>query len=198
MEIKKLYTLILVGLFLLSASRLTAENDNPVSRRITIGRSSTILKSSVTGDLLCPENTIHSEAFDPNARMKGINRSDQGYIDGKTRDYQTFSDNRFLIHGVQVFGIFADRSFQLSTERLHLDSEGNMLEPIRLEVAFWEIAPTGLPGNLIYREEIDVRRENRCYLGRGGTRTGRSYLRFQDEPERKGENGKRLRQCMRC
>lgn len=156
MEIKKLYTLILAGLLLLSASQLTAKNDNPVSRRITIGRSSTILKSSVTGDLLCPENTIHSEAFDPNARMKGINRSDQGYVNGKTRDYQTFSDNRFLIHGVQVFGIFADGSFQLSTERLHLDSEGNMLEPIRLEVAFWEIAPTGLPGNLIYREEIDV------------------------------------------
>lgn len=96
--------------------------------------------------LACPPNTIHSEPFDPNAKMSGINRSDQGYYANASRDYQAFTDNRYAIQGVQIFGIFADSHFQLSTERLQLDDEGHMLNSIRLEVAFWEMGANGLPG----------------------------------------------------
>ena len=106
--------------------------------------------------LACPPNTVHSEPFDPNAKMSGINRSDQGYYANASRDYQAFTDNRYAIQGVQIFGIFADSHFQLSTERLQLDDEGHMLNSIRLEVAFWEMGANGLPGEQLYREEVDI------------------------------------------
>ena len=129
--------------------------DNPVSHRINIEMSG-VSQSSVTGDLPCPPNTVHSETYNPKARMKGINRSDLGYVGGKTRCYQMFSDNSYVVRGIQVFGLFANEQFRAETERLHADEDGNMTVPVRLEVAFWKIGPTGYPDEKVYSEEVDI------------------------------------------
>lgn len=155
---KFLLTIATLALACVANVVAVADDTNPVSHETTLSFTQPgggARRAWITGTLPCPDGTVFSEQYVPHSGMDIMTRSDRGYKAVQSQLYQSFSGNSHPVNGVQVFGSFLDSQFRVNDTRLHLDSAGNMTQPLRLTVGFYKIK-NGYPGDLVYTETMDV------------------------------------------
>lgn len=118
-------------------------------------------RNSVDDALGCPPNTVLSGAFSSDADYMGQQSSDMGRADGATKFYQSFSGCYQKVNGIRWLGRFLswdeeNYNWLSCADRGGIDENGEMTEPIRFEVAFYEMGADGYPGKEVYRKEFDV------------------------------------------
>ncbi|MDO4671569.1 MAG: GEVED domain-containing protein [Porphyromonadaceae bacterium] len=149
------------------------------------------LRSDVPEALMCPENSIKSGEFSTEG-FSGFQNSDQGRPGLKTKYYQFFSDNYYKINGVKVFAIFnyfdeENVKWIECNDRGGINEKFEMTKPIRLEVSFYKRGADNMPGEEIYKEEVDIIGK---YTGVEIQNTGKIYdFTIQLKKELKIENG---------
>lgn len=121
------------------------------------------LRGQTAEELLsCPKNSVKSGEF-VNEGFVGFQSSDQGRPGFSSKFFQSFTDNYFKVNSVRSFAIFNtfDKEkieWNECTDRGGINENFEMTQPIRLEVGFYKRdKATGLPGELVYKEEIDAK-----------------------------------------
>ena len=115
--------------------------------------------------LACPEGAVYSEAFESSSAFTGSQCADQGRPDMPCKFYQSFSGCLNVVNGVKFYGIFnyygenpetGEDDWLGCSERGGIDENGDMTEPIRFEISFYEMGDDGYPGALVHQEFIDI------------------------------------------
>lgn len=159
---KNFYLKILSLCLVLSASMAARGQQNSLSlggdicADMAVSHSPDGMKRVITGAFGCPDGTIHSVEYDASAAMKTCNRSDQAYLNGRSCVFMPFTKLGHPIEGIRVFGAFMDASFLICDNRVPTDGDGNLMEPIKLNIAFHTIGADGLPGATVYEETVDI------------------------------------------
>lgn len=109
----------------------------------------------------CPEGTVLGGEFSSEADYVGFQSSDQGRPGMPTKFYQSFSECYYTINGVRILGILnyydgESNDWLTCDGRGGVNAEGEMTEPIRMEVSFYRINADGEPGEVVFTKEVDI------------------------------------------
>ena len=145
-----------------------ADNDNPLSFSVPFGKNmaqSRPQRSWVDGSMPCPDNTVHSEAIDTSVGgNKGFGRSDMSLCisnDGRyirSKAFMLFDGVTNPVDGIVVHGIFMNTAYTCDSVSClgRFDLENYIpKKKMRMGVEFYT-NDNGRPGELKYKEEIDV------------------------------------------
>lgn len=145
-----------------------ADNDNPLSFSVPFGKNMTQSRpqrSWVDGSMPCPDNTVHSEAIDTSVGgNKGFGRSDMSLCisnDGRyirSKAFMLFDGVTNPVDGIVVHGIFMNTAYTCDSVSClgRFDLENYIpKKKMRMGVEFYT-NDNGRPGELKYKEEIDV------------------------------------------
>lgn len=120
-----------------------------------------------TEDLLgCPDGTVFGGEYrEEEGSFTGFGSADQGRTDMSTRFYQHFTDCYYTFHGVRFLGLFnyydSDAGeWRFCNDRGGINANGDMTKPIRFEISFYKVGPDGLPGQEVYKKQIDILGKN--------------------------------------
>ncbi len=164
---KTLHSFLLAALMVLPISAF-ADNEDPVSSSEASGKglaASRPMRGWVDGDMPCPGNTVYAEAFDTSIKgNKGFGRADMSaclslrgrYI--RSKAYMPFDGLTNPVNGVVVYGFFMTPANTCDSAsclgRFDLDNYVPR-KKTRMGVEFYS-NDNGMPGNLLYKEEMDV------------------------------------------
>ncbi len=164
---KSLHALLLAALMATPVG-VFADEGNPLSFSVSSGKNlaaSRPQRSWVSGSMPCPDNTVYSEAFDTSVGgNKGFGRADMSlcisnagrYI--RSKAFMPFDGLTNPVNGVVVHGIFMNVANTCDSAsclgRFDLDNYVPK-KKMRMGVEFYT-NDNGRPGELKYKEEIDV------------------------------------------
>ena len=164
---KSLQALLLAALMATPVGAF-ADNDNPLSFSVPFGKNmaqSRPQRSWVDGSMPCPDNTVHSEAIDTSVGgNKGFGRSDMSLCisnDGRyirSKAFMLFDGVTNPVDGIVVHGIFMNTAYTCDSVSClgRFDLENYIpKKKMRMGVEFYT-NDNGRPGELKYKEEIDV------------------------------------------
>lgn len=148
-------------------------------------RSQKVQKAATTPtveELLgCPQGTVYGGEYDEeNSPWTGTYSADDARQDMRTSFFQYFTDNYYTFSGVRFVGTFnyfdADSYNWMNCDsRGEIDRNGEMTEPIRIHVGFWDVNEKGLPGKEVWGKDFDIIGENTGIV-RGDDQSGYNYL----------------------
>lgn len=170
MGIKHYLLCILSAMVVMLPLSARSKVNMPVGQRIkglSLTRSHGIgkmIKSNVSAEdiLGCPEGTVFGgEYVEGDGVYTGQSTADMGRTDYATKFYQQFSGCYYKFNGVRFVGMFKywddeEYNWFSCNSRGDIDENGDMTTPIRFEIGFYTMGDDGMPGEQIYKKEIDI------------------------------------------
>ncbi len=133
-------------------------------------------------DLLgCPDGTVYGgEYSEENSYWSGTYSADEARQDMPTSFFQSFTDNSYTFTGVRFVATFnywdsEQYSWFNCDSRGDVDENGDMHEPIRVHIGFWDEGEDGLPGKEVWGKDFDILGENTGIV-HGDQYSGQNYL----------------------
>lgn len=120
------------------------------------------MRVSVDELFACPENTVLDGPFIADkVDYQGFQSSDQGRPGMPTKYYQAFHGCYNSVNAVRVIGMFNyfdddEYNWYACDSRGGIQDDYTMTEPITFEVSFYRQDSGGMPGECIYKENIDL------------------------------------------
>lgn len=133
-------------------------------------------------DLLgCPDGTVFGgEYSEETSYWSGTYSADEARQDMPTSFFQSFTDNSYTFTGVRFVATFnywdsEQYSWFNCDSRGDVDENGDMHEPIRVHIGFWDEGEDGLPGKEVWGKDFDILGENTGIV-HGDEASGKNYL----------------------